>query len=263
MNISSYLNRFHAAPPSIPDFAALTRLQQQHLLAVPFENLSIVYGEPIVLDEAWLYAKIVGRERGGFCYELNGLFGALLRALGYRVDYIAAEVYNSGEQTFGPPFDHMALLVHLDRPYLVDVGFGESARAPLALPQGAAQQSVTQDVGGSYRLVTAGRYSLLQKAEASGWTTQFRFTLDAHMLDDYRAMCVYHSTNPESHFTRRWICSRATASGRISLTADELIVTEAGTKQRTAVDANMRPELLRRHFALDLMTLGAGRGPSA
>lgn len=259
MNIPGYLARLHALPPSTPDLAALTRLQQQHLLAVPFENLSIVYGEPIVLDEARLYAKIVERKRGGFCYELNGLFGALLRALGYRVDYIAAEVYSSGEQAFGPPFDHMALLVHLDQPYLVDVGFGESARAPLALPQRAAQPSVTQDAGGSYRLVTAGNHLLLQKAGESGWEAQFRFTPQAHSLDDYRAMCVYHSTNPESHFTRRWICSRATEAGRISLSADELTVTEAGTKQRTAVDERSRPELLRRYFGIDLPARAAGR----
>lgn len=254
MNSRAYLARIDALPPLAPDLAALTYLQLRHLLAVPFENLSIVYGEPIVLDEAWLYAKIVERRRGGFCYELNGLFGALLRDLGYRVDYVAAEVYSSGEQAFGPPFDHMALLVHLDQPYLVDVGFGESARAPLALPQG-----LTQDAGGAYRLVTAGGYLLLQKAEAGGWAAQYRFTPQPHMLADYRAMCAYHSTDPASHFTRRWICSRATETGRISLTAGELIVTEAGSKQRTAVAEETRPELLRRYFALDLAALRAAR----
>jgi len=92
---------------------------------VPFENLDIHLKRPIVLEDNALFDKIVTRKRGGFCYELNGLFAALLRALGFDVVMLSAGVANP-EREFGPDFDHMALLVTLEQSWLADVGFGDS-----------------------------------------------------------------------------------------------------------------------------------------
>jgi N-hydroxyarylamine O-acetyltransferase len=246
MNVTAYLQRIRADAPASPDLAALAYLQLCHLLAVPFENLSVVHREPIVLEELRLYNKIVIQCRGGFCYELNGLFAWLLRHLGYQVDRIAAEVYSQNRQEFGPPFDHMALVVHLERPYLVDVGFGDSARKPLALPDGRGE-----DASGAYRVKECDGALFLQKQTPAGWSPQYRFTLAPHELADYAPMCVYHCTSPGSHFTRGWFCSRATPDGRITLTSDELVVTTAGVKTRTPVAPNEHAGLLRRHFDLE------------
>ncbi len=103
--------------------------------------------EPIALDEDELYKKIVLRKRGGLCYELNGLFRWLLAQLGYRVSRIAAGVYSTERGEFGPLLDHMALLVYLEQTYLVDVGFGDTVRCPIALPNGEAS-----DISGTYRV---------------------------------------------------------------------------------------------------------------
>src|ERR1700689_4895164 len=130
--VDDYLARIGVARPLSPDLQALRDLQAAHLLAVPFENLSIHLGEPIVLDQADLVAKVVRMRRGGFCYELNGAFAGLLTALGVRVTLLSARVFGAGEQP-GPPFDHMTLRVDLAEPWLSDVGFGRFARQPLQL----------------------------------------------------------------------------------------------------------------------------------
>src|ERR1051325_2319757 len=120
MDIRAYLNRIDYDGPLEPTVETLRQLHAAHLLALPFENLSIHAREPIVLNDEALFQKIVVRRRGGFCYELNGLFAALLRALGFEVAMLSAGVMGaSGE--FSPEFDHMALMVTLGERWLVDV----------------------------------------------------------------------------------------------------------------------------------------------
>src|SRR5215207_9436793 len=138
VDTTAYLKRIDYRGPLAPTAATLRRLQVAHLLSVPFENLSIHAGEPIVLDEDALFDKIVVRRRGGFCYELNGLFAALLRALGFHVEMLSAGVMSQAGE-FGPEFDHMALLVSLAERWLVDVGFGDSFIEPLLLAERAEQ----------------------------------------------------------------------------------------------------------------------------
>jgi N-hydroxyarylamine O-acetyltransferase len=112
MDTNAYLERIGYRGPLAPTAETLRRLHLAHLLSVPFENLSIHAGEPIVLDDEALFDKIVVRGRGGFCYELNGLFAALLRSLGFKVEMLSAAVMGRAGE-FGPEFDHMALLVTL------------------------------------------------------------------------------------------------------------------------------------------------------
>src|SRR5216684_5534157 len=132
MDTRAYLQRINYTGPLDPSAETLRGLQVAHLRTIPFENLSIHSGEVIVLDNHALFEKIVRRRRGGFCYELNGLFGALLRALGFDVTMLSARVANA-EGIFGPDFDHMTLLVSLAERWLVDVGFGDSFLEPLQL----------------------------------------------------------------------------------------------------------------------------------
>src|SRR5262245_30849131 len=110
MNIQAYLDRIDYHGPLDPTAETLRALHIAHLLAVPFENLNIGLGWPIVLDQAALFEKIVLRRRGGFCYELNGLFAALLRALGFDVTLLSAGVARA-TGGFGPEFDHLTLQV--------------------------------------------------------------------------------------------------------------------------------------------------------
>src|SRR5919204_4173614 len=137
MNIELYLQRINYLGSLDPTAETLRALHVAHLLAVPFENLNIGMGWPIVLDQAALFDKIVVRRRGGFCYELNGLFAALLRALGFGVTMLAARA--NGRDGLGPPFDHLALRVDAPEPYLADVGFGRFSQHPIRLDTGDEQ----------------------------------------------------------------------------------------------------------------------------
>src|ERR1041384_7192098 len=118
MNIEAYLKRINYNGPRTPTAETLRALQVAHLRTAPFENLSIHAGEPIVLDEDALFTKIVDGRRGGFCYELNGLFAGLLRALGFDVAMLSAGVGRAAGG-FSPGFDHMTLMVTLAERWLV------------------------------------------------------------------------------------------------------------------------------------------------
>jgi N-hydroxyarylamine O-acetyltransferase len=215
----AYLGRIGADRPDRADPAALRDLQLRHLHAVPFENLSIHLGERIVLDEPALFEKLVGRVRGGFCYELNGLFAGLLRALGFRVTMLAARA--GGQDGFGPPFDHLVLRVDAPGPWLVDVGFGRFSHHPLRLDVAGDQA----DPGGTFRIAETaeGDLDVFQDGEPA-----YRVEQRPRVLADFEPTCWWHQTSPKSHFTRSLVCSRLTGSGRVTLSGRTLIET-AGT----------------------------------
>jgi len=220
MDIEAYLRRIDYDGPTAPTTETLGRLQRAHLRTVPFENLDIHLGRPIRLDAESLFDKIVTRRRGGFCYELNGLFAMLLRELGFEVSMVAAEVARA-DGGYGPEFDHMALIVALEERMLVDVGFGASFSEPLRLDEPGEQTQTRR----SYRIDRDDpRLRLMERQEGKEWTPQYRFSPTPHEMSDYEECCLYHQTSPDSHFTRKRICTRETESGRITLNDMQLIV---------------------------------------
>src|SRR5262249_17236173 len=134
-----------------PTLDTLRALHRAHLRAVPFENLDIHLGRPIVLEERALFRKVVGEGRGGFCYELNGLFADLLRFLGFEVSLLSARVAREAGG-FGPAFDHLTLLVRAGGRFLADVGFGRSFHQPLSLDAPLEEEAEGQ----LYRAAGAG-----------------------------------------------------------------------------------------------------------
>lgn len=228
MDIQAYLDRIGYRGPLAPSAETLCALQVAHLQAVPFENLSIHARQPIVLDIDALFEKVVVRRRGGFCYELNGLFASLLRALGFEVDLLSAEVARA-DGSFSPDFDHMTLRVTLAERWLVDVGFGDSFREPLRLAERGEQIQGDR----AYQIEEDEAYLLLlQRQGADGpWTPQYRSTLQPRELLEYAEMCLYHQTSPQSHFTQKRVCSLATPDGRITLSDLRLITTRGGVRQ--------------------------------
>lgn len=226
LNAAAYLERIGLAGPVTLDIDGLRRLQHVHLLRVPFENLDIHLGRPIQLDLANLFDKIVSRRRGGFCYELNGLFAFLLKSLGFPVALLSARGANQ-EGSFGPEFDHLALRIDLDQPYLADVGFGDAFLEPLHLVADIEQT----DPRATFRLSSESNYWIVhQRATDGRWKPQYRFTLVPRSLDDFAEMCRYHQTSPASHFTRGTICSIATPTGRVTISGDRLIETIKGDR---------------------------------
>lgn len=250
MNVDAYLERIDYRGPLAPTAETLRRLHVAHLLTVPFENLSIHAGETIVLDDESLFDKVVAHGRGGFCYELNGLFAALLRALGFRVEMLSAAVARR-DGGFGPEFDHMALLVTLGERWLADVGFGDSFVEPLLVDERAEQ---TQGAG-TFRIEEeeGGRLVLLRRDAAGEWERQYRFSLEPHAYEDYAEMCGFHQTSPESHFTRGRVCSRLTPDGRVTLSGSRLIKTQGGERIERELDdeAGLDAALLE-HFRITM-----------
>lgn len=248
MDAAAYLQRINYDGPVTPSAETLRQLHLAHLLSVPFENLSIHRREPIVLDDAALFEKIVRRQRGGFCYELNGAFAALLRALGFRVTMLSAEVANS-EGEFGPPFDHMTLLVTLEDRWLADVGFGDSFREPLLLDDRGPQIQGDE----AFRIEEGETHLLMSRRRGDGdWEPQYRFTLEPYGFADYNEMCRYHQTSPQSHFTQKRICSRATLDGRVSLSEMRLITTRGREREEFELaDQTQYEKILREKFGIN------------
>lgn len=248
MDRAMYLQRINYHGPLSITAQTLSALHRAHLLSVPFENLDIGLGRPIQLDEKALFEKIVLHRRGGFCYELNGLFAALLRDLGFSVTLLSAQVahQNGG---FGAPFDHLALLVTLEEPWLADVGFGDSFRTPLHLE--ALREQVQPE--GRYRLSQEGDLWTLYQQDNASWQAQYCFTLQPHTLAEFAPMCLYHQTSPQSHFTQGRVCTLATEDGRVTLSELRLITTLGHERhEQTLSGENEFHILLQQHFGISL-----------
>lgn len=218
--VDAYLRRIGVERPARPTADALRELHLRHLRSVPFENLSIHLGEEIVLEEERLVEKVVGAGRGGFCYEVNGAFGALLGALGYEVALLAGRVF--GEDRLGVPYDHMALRVRAvdGSEWLADVGFGAHSHFPLAFGEREEQK----DPGGIFRIVEAGETGDLDVVRDG--SPEYRLEVRPRELRDFVAGAWWHRTSPESHFTRSSVCSRVTEDGgRVTLSGRRLKVT--------------------------------------
>jgi N-hydroxyarylamine O-acetyltransferase len=246
VDTDAYLKRINYAGSLAPTADTLRQLHVKHLLAVPFEDLSIHWGEPIVLSDEALFDKIVRRRRGGFCYELNGLFAALLRALGFNVAMLSGGVLDARGE-FGPDFDHMPLMVTLAERWLVDVGFGDCFRDPLLLDQRGEQVQGTR----GYRIEEAGdgRLVLRQRGEDGEWKAEYRFTLEPHVYANYTGMCRYHETSAESWFAQKQICSLPREDGRVTLSGMRLIITKAGhRKERELKSEDEYAQVLREQF---------------
>lgn len=253
MNVQAYLDRIGYRGSTEATVETLRALHRAHMYSVPFENLDIYGGRRhLALDEGAFYRKVVEERRGGFCYELNGLFGALLRELGFRVDLLSGRVVSA--RKVGPEFDHLLLLVHLEEGWLADVGFGESSRIPLRLddpePQG--------EPSGSFKLShEGGDWSMWGLGTNEKWTEVYRFTLAAHPLQDFAAMCEYHQTSQDSQFTRNNVCTLPTAEGRKTISGNRFTVFAHGerTIQRLA-NEDAYDAALAEQFGIHLPAVG-------
>ena len=249
MNASAYLARIGYSGSVNPTANTLRDLHHAHMLSVPFENLDIGLKRKIVCEEPAFLRKVVELRRGGFCYELNGAFAALLRELGFKVTLLSARVARE-DGSYGPEFDHLALRVDLEEPWLADVGFGDSFVEPLRL-----QMEIEQPQRGwTYRIVEESDSLQMERCEDNGpWRRQYSFTLTPRRLADFSPMCHFHQTSPESSFTRKSLCSMATQTGRTTIAERKLIVTHDGKKEESQLESEEQwRAALREHFGVIL-----------
>jgi N-hydroxyarylamine O-acetyltransferase len=248
MNTKAYLFRIGIEGVDLEaNEETLRILQRRHLLNVPFENLDIHWKRPIALDTDKFYAKVVGEGRGGFCYELNGLFNELLLSLGFRTRLISARVFNGTEH--GPEFDHAAVIVTIgEDEYLADVGFGDFTTQPLRYGLSVEQQD---EMGVFVIRRFDDEYIEVAKKEAGDWKSLYIFKDVAHELVEFREMCDFQQYSPESHFMKSKVCSILTENGRKTLTDKKFIVSANGEKTEKQVDSEDQfTEFLQREFGI-------------
>jgi N-hydroxyarylamine O-acetyltransferase len=252
MHIERYLARLNVYSALEPDVATLWNLHRAHMQMIPFENLDIHLGQKIVLEGDHLFAKIVDRQRGGICYELNGLFARLLTHIGFEVALVAAEVFRE-DGTTGPLFDHMALLVDVDGDqYLADVGFGDSFTTPLRLSD-TGDQPRDRRVYRIQRDTNTFTVSVGSGTATDAMKPSFKFSTKPHQLSEFNEMCTFHQISDQSHFTKKEVCSRATSTGRITLSGTQLIETDAGSRKVVNLESSEeRQRALIKHFGIIL-----------
>jgi N-hydroxyarylamine O-acetyltransferase len=248
MDTEGYLRRIGIKERHIsPNLENLKFLQKQHLLHIPFENLDIHWQRPIALDAENFYRKIIDEKRGGFCYELNGLFYKLLQETGFQSRMISARVSGGEDNKFGAEYDHLAILSEIDgEEFLVDVGFGNFTAEPLKLVLDLEQR----DENGVFliRKFDENYFEVLKKVE-DNWKSEYIFTSSGRDLSEFSAMCGFHQSSPESHFTRGKICSLMTENGRKTLTDKSFIVTANEEKKEFNINSGAEfNEILEREF---------------
>jgi N-hydroxyarylamine O-acetyltransferase len=252
MNLRAYLDRIRYSGLIAPTRSTLSALQAAHLQSVPFENLDIHLKRPLSLKENDLFDKIVLRKRGGFCYELNNLFAALLRELDFQVTLLSARVLTA-DGSPPPEFDHLVLQVQvpdeIDR-WLVDVGFGDFALEPLNIDDTDWQPQADR----AFKIDRDGNDLKVMLREHDGSIEpQYAFTLAPRSIEEFLDMCHYHQTSPESSFTRKRICTLATIDGRITLSDLNFIVTAQHIKtERALADETEYRSVLRDKFGIEL-----------
>ncbi|WP_256297107.1 arylamine N-acetyltransferase family protein [Haloarchaeobius salinus] len=267
MDTDRYLERIGVDPttvtPGAIDLDTVARLQHAHVGAVPFENLAIVGdpfddatdGEGVVLDLGHIHEKVVERRLGGYCFELNGLFGWLLGELGVDTHRVAARVVGD-DGTGRPPANHHTNVVTFDRRFLVDVGMGiPTMRRPLPVDG----EVVTDSAGVAWRVVESDRpdethLTQYRRPGEAAWRDRYLFTDVPRELSYFEATCDYLQSAPESPFTGEPVVSVATDTGHVKLKRDTLVRYEGNERSEEPVAAEDWHDVLARRFGLQYRT---------
>lgn len=248
--LPAYLERIGYTGSVSPTLETLRAMHHAHFLSIPFENLDIQRGNPIVVDLDHNYDKIVTRRRGGFCLELTSLFGWALREIGFSVDVLGGRVMTP-TGALGEPLSHMALVVHLDEPWLADVGFGGRVAQPLRLaergPQVAGASTYTVSNDGDHWFITCLDPWLAPQAPRT-----YVLTLRPRELSEFANVCQWLQTSPESAFTRGDVVSLSTEAGRVSYSPGRLIIASGDSREERDVPPEAVPAVLNERFGIKL-----------
>jgi N-hydroxyarylamine O-acetyltransferase len=243
IDVDRYLALLGFQSPPRPGLEALEALQRAHLTAVPFENLDVYNGIPVRTDPDWSLAKVVDRRRGGWCFELNGAFSVLLDALGFEVARLGAAVLLDGASDM---ITHLALEVLLDRPYLVDVGFGDSFCRPLALDQRGPQDGAS----GTFELMPGDHGTTLTWHDEEGPAAQYRFKRVGLALADFEPASQHLQSDKSLSWHKRAFATRLLDGGpdRVTLVGDRLKLRRDGQTTEERIEDADWVDTLHRWF---------------
>lgn len=243
-----YFKRIGYSRPQEPTLDTLRAIHRAHLFSIPYENLDIHLGRPLVLDEAGFFEKLVLQRRGGWCYEMNGLLAWALRELGFKVELLSGAVGRE-QNGDGANANHLVLLVTLDQPYIADVGFGDGFLEPLPLQTGRYQQEYL-----SFGLSESNGRWIFHNHEHGG-AKSFDFTLEPHDLSAFANKCYELQTSPESGFVRTTVCQRFFLGQLLTMRGAVLKTISAnGVEQRVIESEAEYVKVLEEGFGLSVDT---------
>jgi N-hydroxyarylamine O-acetyltransferase len=253
--LDNYFARISYGGAADATLETLNALHTGHTFNIPFENLDVFCGRAISLEPDALYGKLVTRRRGGYCFEMNGLFSRVLTELGFRLTRLLARC------AFGSAYTaktHEVMVAEIGgQAYLCDVGYGsEGIAAPLPLIVGAEMAQFTN----TYRFSEDPRLGyILERGIGGGFAPMYAFTLDECMPDDYELSNHYTSTHPASFFRMMKFITMPTPEGRITLTDSSFTTVDNGHTTESPVNGDAEfTKLLARHFDLDFNAIRRG-----
>lgn len=246
-DLSTYFRRIDYTGPAAADTATLLAIMRHQLFSIPFENLDVQAGKIVSLLPEDIADKLLHQGRGGYCYEVNGLFAMALKALGITYRFVAAR------PMFYParrPKTHMALIADVGgRQWLCDLGFGSyGIRAPVALDM--LDADIEQDFD-TFRLTrdAHGEYLLQAKVEGE-WCNQYGFDLTPQQWIDFIPANYLNSTHPDAIFVQKLLIVQHRPEGRLILLGDMLkTITASGVEKQQLAEDDI-PYVLKNRFAL-------------
>jgi N-hydroxyarylamine O-acetyltransferase len=250
MDTIKYLERINFTNKVSIDDKTLVQLHENHVLNVPFENLDIHFNRLFDLKLDNIFKKVVDDFRGGFCYELNTLFNALLCNIGFKSRIIEARIYDELGNV-GPKYDHMAIFVETDKKYLLDVGFGDLFTKPLEIKEG-----VQSDCRNQFKIESLNEQNFLLSmcSDQENFYRKYTFNLSEVQTNEFYDLCLDKQTNPLSYFVKNTVCTKPTSFGRLTVFNNRLIEKRGNDKIEKLInnDDELR-EILKAQFNIKLV----------
>lgn len=252
LDLDAYFSRIGYDGPRAPTLDTLKAIHYAQAVSIPFENLDVLAKRPIHLDLASLQKKLVTEKRGGYCFEVNGLFAAVLRELGFDITTLIGRVRWMAPEEVDTARSHMLMRVELpEGPFLADAGFGGlTMTGPIRFETGAEQETPHEP----RRLLEHEDGLELQAKIGGGWVPVYRFTLEPHRRTDYEVASWYTSTHPSSIFVQFLIAGRPREGRWLSLFNREFKIRGLDGKAETRVldSADEIAEVLDSYFGISL-----------
>ncbi len=250
MNTEEYLARINYFGKTTIEITTLTAIHQHHVLEVPFENLDVQNGIKIQLDIPQLFQKIITKNRGGFCYELNYLFMSLLKQLGFEAHMISASIFD--DDKLGPAFDHMAVAIYIENEYwIADVGFGDLFIKPLKIKPGTVQYDGVM----TFKIDSFNSTSYLLSKSEDGihFEKKYVFDLNEKRIEQFFPQCELKQQSPTSYFVQNKVCTLAQKNGRVTIFNSKFIQKKKGHKTAILIENKAHEnQLLMQEFNIVL-----------
>ena len=256
VDFDTYMERIDSRRSRSISIDYLRELHRRHVLSIPFEALDVYFKKPIHLDIKSIYEKVVNRNRGGYCYELNYLFYALLTHLGFHCYPVSSRIYN--EEILGPDFDHMSIVVEMDDVWLVDVGYGDLFLEPLKL----FSTSIQEDRFKNYKIEGAAEdlYLLTESfKDNSSFIKKYLIDIKPRKIDEFLEQNIVKQNDKGSYFVKNRICTVATPEGRKTIFNNVYKVSAGDLKKEILIEnENQLHAILKREFNIEVEINGTG-----